>query len=312
MYVKVCVLLLAIGLSQALPNSLLPDVGLMQFMMKSRDLSQDNPARSLSCFDTYLPLLNDISQDFQKAYAQCLATADASRLGIDDNTKDDRDKIDSEATSACDALTTCSQSTAAIDYFECYSQTGSENTKVMYTISANSAELLAQVREEYRLIDIVQYECTNKSERAYVENTAATYENLDRCLAGLEPLTTTSAPTTAPTVAPTTAPTEAPAESTPGPTTAAPAESTPGPTTAAPAESTPGPTTAAPAESTPGPTTAAPAESTPGPTTAAPVESTPGLTTAADLPEEDLSKLSEQQNKLKQMMDEMKKWFNRH
>lgn len=122
MYAKVCVLLLAIGLSQALPKSLLPDVGLMQFMMKSRDLSQDNPARSLSCFDTYLPLLNDISQDFQKAYAQCLATADASRLGIDDNTKDDRNQIDSEATSACEALTTCSQSTAAIDYFECYSQ----------------------------------------------------------------------------------------------------------------------------------------------------------------------------------------------
>ncbi|XP_023172690.1 protein TsetseEP [Drosophila hydei] len=305
MFTKVCVLLLAIGLSQAVRQPMLPESNLMQFMMRSRDLTQDNPARSLSCFDTYLPQLNKANEDFQTAYALCLSEADASRAGIDEGTKGERAQIDGSATSACQALDACSKLSPSIDYFSCYSDAGADNTKSMYEISANAAEWLAIVREEFRQIDNTEYACTNKTQRNHVEQSAAIYENFDRCLAGKEPLTTASPPESTPepsTAAP-------PAESTPEPSTAAPpAESTPEPSTAAPpAESTPEPSTAAPpAESTPEPSTAAP----PAESTAAPSESTPAA--MENMPEEDLSRLSEEQKRLKHMMDEMKNWFKRN
>ncbi|XP_034479275.1 protein TsetseEP isoform X6 [Drosophila innubila] len=188
MYSKVCVLLLAIGLSQAVPQIHLPDVGLMNFMIQSRDISQDNPTRSLSCFDYYLPLLSEVAETYKTDYAKCLDVAEASRQQINDNTEDDRTQINQSATDACKLLETCSKEENSIPYFDCYTNAGSQNTKTMFEISANSAELLAQVRELYRNIDVDQYMCTNKSERAYVENTSNVYEELNLCVSGKAPV----------------------------------------------------------------------------------------------------------------------------
>ncbi|KAM8714377.1 hypothetical protein ACLKA7_014498 [Drosophila subpalustris] len=335
MFSKVYVLLLALGLSQAHPQMHLPDVGLMQFMIQSRDLNQDSPARSLSCFDYYLPLLNDAAENYKAEYAQCLTTAEDSREAIDDTTQDDRNQIDGSATTACEALSTCSQITSSVSYFECYTKAASENTKTMYTISADSSELLAQVREQYRLIEITQYECTNKTERTYVENTANTYEELNKCLTGVSPVpngSTPQTPTTAPTDAPeTSAPTAAPETSAPtaAPETSAPtaAPETSAPT-AAPETSAP---TAAPETSAPtaAPETSAPTDApetsapTAAPETSAPTDApetsapTAEPTTEDDsqkenFPEEDLSRAAVEQTQIKSMMDDIKKWLKRH
>jgi len=120
MYSKVCVLLLALGLSQAVPQIHMPDVGLMQFMIKSRDLSQDNPTRSLSCFDYYLPLLNQVAETYKEDFKKCLDDADSARLAIDDTTQANRTEIDNSASNACELLTECSKETLSINYFDCY------------------------------------------------------------------------------------------------------------------------------------------------------------------------------------------------
>jgi len=120
MYSKVFVLLLALGLSQAVPQIHMPDVGLMQFMIKSRDLSQDNPTRSLSCFDYYLPKLNQIAEQYKEDYKGCLDAADKAKLAIDDTTEANRTEIDNSASNACKLLTECSAETSSIPYFECY------------------------------------------------------------------------------------------------------------------------------------------------------------------------------------------------
>ncbi|EDW77200.1 uncharacterized protein Dwil_GK22059 [Drosophila willistoni] len=192
MFAKLCiVLLLAVGLSQA-EIKYLPDGGLLQFMMQSRDLSLGNP----ECFVYYVPVLNDIVNQYQKDYELCLENAEAARQGIDDTTAANRTEIDNSASNACSALKECSAEKSALAYFECYVNAGSENAKSMYTISANSAELLAQVQEDYRLIQVNEFACTNKSERAYVENTAAAYADLDDCLKGIKPVPTASPDTT--------------------------------------------------------------------------------------------------------------------
>ncbi|EDW01446.1 protein TsetseEP [Drosophila grimshawi] len=275
MYTKLCVLLLAIGLSQAVPQLVMPEIGLMKFIMNSREISQSNPGRSIDCFNTYIPLMNQIAEDYKAEFTQCLNTADASREGVDESTKGDRTDIDSTATTACAALSKCSDNTGSVDYFECYANTAGDTAKTMYTISANSGELLAAVQEEFRLIDNNQYKCTNASERVYVEKQAAIFEDFDRCNKGLEPLTTPS-PTDAPTTAPTTA------DTTPAPTAA---ETSAAPTTA---ETTPAPTVA---ETTAAPTTAE--------TTAAPTTAETTAATEDNMPEEDL----------KRIVKNMKKWF---
>ncbi|KAH8307223.1 hypothetical protein KR044_007963, partial [Drosophila immigrans] len=198
MFVKLCVLFLAVGLSQAGRSRALPEVSFMQYMMNSRALGGANSLSNSDCFNTYVPQLQDVIKQWEADNEACEAAAAASRANIDDTTKENRTEIDASATNACDALTTCSKETNSLDYYDCYSKTGSDDAKIMYTISANSAELLAVVKEDYRLIQNEENVCTNKSERAYVENTAKVYADLDNCLKGItvEQDTTTSSPAT--------------------------------------------------------------------------------------------------------------------
>lgn len=120
MYTKLCVLLLAIGMSQAVPQLVMPDLNLMQFMMQTRDL-QGNPARSLECFDYYIPILNGYAETYKKEFQQCLDVAAAARLEIDDTTVENRTAINNAANGACEALTECSKLEIATEFFQCYS-----------------------------------------------------------------------------------------------------------------------------------------------------------------------------------------------
>lgn len=120
MYTKLCVLLLAIGMSQAVPQLVMPDLNLMQFMMQTRDL-QGNPARSLECFDYYIPILNGYAETYKKEFQQCLDVAEEARLKIDDTTIESRNAINNAANGACEALTECSQLSVATEFFQCYS-----------------------------------------------------------------------------------------------------------------------------------------------------------------------------------------------
>lgn len=120
MYTKLCVLLLAVGMSQAVPQLVMPDLNLMQFMMQTRDL-QGNPARSLECFDYYIPILNGYAETYKKEFQQCLDVAAAARLEIDDTTVENRTVINNAANGACEALTECSKLEIATEFFQCYS-----------------------------------------------------------------------------------------------------------------------------------------------------------------------------------------------
>ncbi|KAH8331459.1 hypothetical protein KR074_004029 [Drosophila pseudoananassae] len=301
MNTKLCIVLLAIGLTQAIavPAPALqfayPETNFIQYL-QARDLTSD-PSHSVACMNYYIPQLNDVANQFKANFQACLDEANLELEAIDDKTSANRTQINESATDSCQLLQSCSTIETSIDFFSCYSSAGSESARNMYTISADASELEAYVVEQIRLIDVNKYVCTNNSERAYVQDTAAVYDKLNLCIEGgpLPSETTASPEPTVPTES-TTAPPEstaAPAESTAAPaeSTAAPAESTAAPaeSTAAPAESTAAPaeSTAAPAESTAAPaeSTAAPAESTAAPaeSTAAPAESTaaPAESTAA-------------------------------
>ncbi|KAH8253754.1 hypothetical protein KR032_006766, partial [Drosophila birchii] len=199
---KLCVVLLALGLSQILavpaPSLLLthPETNFMQFLMQSRDLASDS-SHSLECLSYYTPLLNGAVEKYNTDFKACLDEASQEVEAINDDTKDNRTLIDESATASCAALEACTQLTAADEYFQCYSDAGASNAKSMFTISANASELLAYVQEKVRLIQVSEYACTNKTQRTYAEDTADIYESLSLCFAGA-PIPTETSSTAAP------------------------------------------------------------------------------------------------------------------
>ncbi|KAH8266281.1 hypothetical protein KR038_006120 [Drosophila bunnanda] len=202
MQFKLCVVLLALGLSQVLavpaPSLLLthPETNFMQFLMQSRDLSNDG-SHSLDCLSYYTPLMNGAVEKYNNDFKACLEEASLEVAAINDDTKDNRTLIDNSATESCAALEACSQLTSAEEYFHCYTGAGANNAKSMFTISANASELLAYVQEKVRLIEVNEFACTNKTQRTYAEDTADIYESMSLCFAGA-PIPSETSSTAAP------------------------------------------------------------------------------------------------------------------
>ncbi|KAH8401386.1 hypothetical protein KR009_005036 [Drosophila setifemur] len=346
MHAQLCIVLLAIGLSQvlAVPAPLAlsnhPDATLSRFLMQSRDMNSD-AGHSVECLGYYIPLLNDALAKYEDDFKQCLAEAAAKVEGINDETKDERDQIDETATGSCAALTECSQIPDAEKYFQCYTDAGSNSTKTMFTISANASEILAYVREERRLIEVNQFVCTNKTQRTYAEDTADVYGDLSLCLEGAaipSESSSTAAPTESSTDSSTAAPTEsstdsssaaptesstdsssaAPTESSTDSSSAAPTESSTDSSSAAPTESSTDSSSAAPTESSTDSSSAAPTESSTDSSSAAPTESSTDSSSAAttassapdDAPEEDLKLYSpSENNNLQNILQNLQSWY---
>ncbi|XP_034654812.1 mucin-5AC [Drosophila subobscura] len=263
MYAKVCVLLLAVGLSQAFVQEpvVLPQEHLMRLVMQSRDLGSDS-SHTMDCLAYYVPAMNAVSEQFDTDTKLCLSEAQAKAEAIKDATQPNRTAIEDSGTSSCSALNACSNIQDAESYFKCTAAAGSDNAKSMFTISANSNELVSQIQETTRQITVWQYDCTNQTAREYAENSAVVYESMNACLAGADVPTTgaTPDPTTASTPAPTTESTAEPStESTAAPSTESTAEPSTESSAAPSTESTAAPST----ESTAAPST----ESTAAPST---------------------------------------------
>jgi len=69
-----------------------------------------------------------------------------------------------------------------VSRLECASINSGDSSKTFYGISANGTEIALKIKEEYRVLESQMLVCTNDAQRAYVEDTADTYERLNHCL----------------------------------------------------------------------------------------------------------------------------------
>lgn len=67
---------------------------------------------------------------------------------------------------------------------------GSEQSKALFTLSADAGQYSGEIKEEYRVAESVATACADYAERVYWENTSNTYDELSRCLEGDIPDTT--------------------------------------------------------------------------------------------------------------------------
>ncbi|XP_034488557.1 uncharacterized protein LOC117792497 isoform X2 [Drosophila innubila] len=193
MYLKVCVLLMALVLSQANPQIDLSENRLMTLMLEDA-ISRQDPQRKNDCFNYYMPLINELGIQYQGAYQHCLHISEQAHAEVDCTIQKDRTQIDDVAKEICGTTSTCSEHTNSIEFFECYRNASVAGEKSMLRIKEKSVDLLAEVREQYRFIDVDQDFCTTKAKRANKEQLDNIYAELEKCLKGVIPVPTTTTP----------------------------------------------------------------------------------------------------------------------
>ncbi|XP_023178012.2 uncharacterized protein LOC111604254 [Drosophila hydei] len=198
---KAVPLLLTIGTALAL-MPLKPQVNanrsLMDFMLQSSGVGIGDPALQQYCFNRYLPILKAISDQYEADYNKCADTYKAECDAIDGKFYEPRENSARIAKETCDALLKCDTNENYLNAFNCYARTGSEYSKILFSLSSDAAEYGGIIRELYRAAESIAEFCVNYAERVFWESTDNTYSELQKCLDGElnEPTTASTTSTT--------------------------------------------------------------------------------------------------------------------
>ncbi|KAM7349083.1 uncharacterized protein ACRADG_008155 [Cochliomyia hominivorax] len=172
------------------------DTSLLNFMARSNDLLLQDPTRSLNCFNYYIPKINEIAKQYEANFKACLNESEASRNKTDDATYGERKDLATAAEASCALFTECFSNESVEGVFQCYIDGGAANIQTMYGINANASRELANLRENYYLIEAQEFRCTNETKRAYERESTEAYAHLNSCILGQSEIPTEAPPTT--------------------------------------------------------------------------------------------------------------------
>ncbi|KAM7342838.1 uncharacterized protein ACRADG_010116 [Cochliomyia hominivorax] len=171
--------------SNAFVQNRIADNSLVKIILKSNTLIQDNPQRSMECFASYLPKINEITLKYEAEYETCLNRSADARSKIDAEVQSDRKDLELSALDFCNAYEKCSNYHAAYDAYECYNNVSSNASKATYNIQNASKDKMEYIRMKFETIEYEQNRCTEDCSRTYKEASTKAYAELDKCLAGI-------------------------------------------------------------------------------------------------------------------------------
>ena len=96
------------------------DVGLLNFFARSVDLVHSDPTRTMACFNFYIPLINEIANEYETNFKACQNASVDARSKVDEATLEQRDQLAGAAKATCDLLTQCNAIESVVNVFECY------------------------------------------------------------------------------------------------------------------------------------------------------------------------------------------------
>ncbi|KAI8044941.1 hypothetical protein M5D96_001117 [Drosophila gunungcola] len=136
------------------------------------------------CFGHYIPILNGLSAQLEVDYAKCQKYFDDSSAAVIASWNSTLYKIQLTGERGCSTFFDCSSIVDFVLSFECFANVGAEQSKTMYQVSADATEAASDIKITLQTLDTQMINCQNNADRHYVEETASTYEKLNRCLGG--------------------------------------------------------------------------------------------------------------------------------
>ncbi|XP_058982378.1 protein TsetseEP-like [Musca domestica] len=185
------VLALLIGISNACHAASLPTTNNVQLFAERRlssfllEATARNSPRNIVCFEEYLPKLNQLTDEYEQAYGSCLNATANSKQRVESEVAKDRSNVEALAEDVCQLYSKCSTVVASADFFECYFNASEQAAVNSYTIQTTSKSKSQYIQLRYQTIQYDETVCTDTCKATYVEETAKTYAELDKCLAGL-------------------------------------------------------------------------------------------------------------------------------
>ncbi|KAM8707142.1 hypothetical protein ACLKA7_011269 [Drosophila subpalustris] len=185
MLLKALPFVLIIGTALALPVEvqMQADRTLMDFMMMSTSRASD-PALQAYCFGRYMPILNQINDEFEKEYTGCQDVYDATVKLIDSDFTEQRQNATAISKESCQSLQLCDGIDSYIKSFECFASTGAEQSDILKTMSGNAKASAAKIQERYFSVGNTRDQCFIDAQNVYSAKSTDAYNEMFACLDG--------------------------------------------------------------------------------------------------------------------------------
>ncbi|XP_064542353.1 mucin-2 [Drosophila montana] len=183
----------------ATPSQRLGESKLLQAIRSTNDLQQNDPTRSLECFQYYSEIFDQLLQQYEQEFQACQNTSQLQISVADESFNPVLSSLNNNAANACELIYDCNNQLDSLTSLACYSGVGTSDAKIMYNISNTASQYYGQLQQRIQMIQFTEEQCTNESKRNYELSTDQAYVNLQGCLTGNEPVpvkTTTTTTTT--------------------------------------------------------------------------------------------------------------------
>jgi len=105
----------------ATPHPTWGESKLMQAMRSTSELQQNNPSRSLECFQYYSDVFDQLLKQYQLDYANCQNTSKLQIAEVDDKYKQVVSSLNDTAVFSCQKLIDCNYQADSLQGLSCYS-----------------------------------------------------------------------------------------------------------------------------------------------------------------------------------------------
>ncbi|XP_075155445.1 uncharacterized protein LOC142228809 [Haematobia irritans] len=175
-------------------NILVPERSILNFLASTSQTLQDNPSRTLECFNYYIPLIDEAAQEYQYELGNCTTAFQMSQQAAIDATAEQRDQLAKTVNDSCAILTQCENAATADSIFQCYINQGPTEAKTLYTVSTNATSQYALLQEQIRQAQTIEQLCESKAKVEYEKESTQAYAELNSCILNDTPIPTTAAP----------------------------------------------------------------------------------------------------------------------
>ncbi|XP_005183519.2 uncharacterized protein LOC101889983 [Musca domestica] len=167
------------------------DYGLANTILSSVSSVQYDPSRSQQCFSVYLPKLNDITNEYEAQYQECLDKSANSQYDVRNEVAPAADSVSSTVQQICGAFNDCDFGEDPSGFFSCSNDAAVRATSQAYGVQTLAQDRVQYIKLKYEQIQYSQNVCSSNASDIYVKDTAMVHAQLQDCLAGKEPETTT-------------------------------------------------------------------------------------------------------------------------
>lgn len=105
----------------ATPHPTWGESKLMEAMRSTSDLQQNNPTRSLECFQYYSDIFDQLLKQFQLEYANCQNASKLQIAEMDDKYKQVLSTLNDTTVASCQQLLDCNDQPDSLQGLSCYS-----------------------------------------------------------------------------------------------------------------------------------------------------------------------------------------------